>query len=268
LCAGDVCGVVTKEAPGFADALTGCEAVIHLVGIISEVGRSTFEKVHTWGTGNMVRAAQLAGVKRFIHMSALGTRPNAASRYHQTKWAAEEAVRQSGLDHTIFRPSLIYGPRDQFVNVFSKIIRLSPIVPVFGSPTAKFQPVSVAAVATAFVRALIAPKAIGQTYDLCGPETFTLPQIIDQIMQVIGRRRLKLHIPGTLARCQAALLEFIFPRLPHPKAPPLNRDQLTMLHEDNVGEARPANDLFGLQHPQFRDGIARYLKAGGPPTNP
>src|SRR5437016_11869898 len=97
-----------------ASALTGVQAVIHLVGIISEVSRSTFENVHTQGARNVVAAAQAAGVKRFIHMGALGTRLHASSRYHQTKWAAEEAVRASGLDYTIFRPSLIYGPQDQF----------------------------------------------------------------------------------------------------------------------------------------------------------
>ena len=121
-----------------AGRLAGTDAVIHLVGIISEVGDSTFENVHTRGTRNMVAAAQQAGVRRFVHMSALGTRPNAASRYHQSKWAAEEMVRHSGLEFTIFRPSLIYGPQDQFINLFAKIIRLSPVVPLLGSPRARF----------------------------------------------------------------------------------------------------------------------------------
>src|SRR5438034_5864811 len=114
-------------------------------------------------------------------MSALGTQPDAVSRYHQSKWAAEQIVRGSGLDYTIFRPSLIFGPQDRFVNVFAKIIRLSPILPVMGNDTAKFQPVSIAVVAAAFVRSLSEPKSIGRTYDLCGPETFTLPEILDEI---------------------------------------------------------------------------------------
>src|SRR5207249_9440606 len=117
------------DAASLDGALSGMEAGIHLVGIISEVGQSTFENVHTRGTQNMVAAAQRAGVRRFVQMSALGTRPKAASRYHQTKWAAEEAVRRSGLDFTIFRPSLIYGPQDQFVNLFARIIHRSPILP-------------------------------------------------------------------------------------------------------------------------------------------
>ena len=100
------------------------EAVVHLVGIISEVGQNTFENVHPRGTENIVAAARAADVTRFIHMSALGTRPNAASRYHQSKWAAEEIVRRSGLAWTIFRPSIIYGPGDGFVNLFARMSRL------------------------------------------------------------------------------------------------------------------------------------------------
>ena len=191
-------------------------------------------------------------------MSALGTRPNAAARYHQSKWAAEELVRRSGLDYTIFRPSLIYGPRDQFVNLFARIIRFSPFVPVIGGGRARFQPVSVKAVARAFVRALCEPKSIGQCYDLCGPETFTMPELLDHIFALMRKKRFKLRVPLVLARAQAAFLEFLFQRVLK-KAPPLNRDQLVMLEEDNVGDARAANELFGLRHAPFREEAARYL---------
>jgi uncharacterized protein YbjT (DUF2867 family) len=238
--------------------LSGVEAVIHLVGIISEIGQSTFENVHSRGTQNMVATAQQACVTRFIHMSALGTRPDAVSRYHQSKWAAEELIRHSGLQSTIFRPSLIYGPEDQFVNLFAKIVRRSPIVPLMGSPRARFQPVPVEAVAAAFTRSLAEPRSIGQTYDLCGPEAMTLSDIVDQIQDALGKRRLKLQVPLSLARCQAACLEFLFRRLLR-KPPPLNRDQLQMLQEDNVGNPQPANALFDLSPVPLREGIARYL---------
>ncbi len=239
-------------------SMQGADAVIHLVGIISEVGPGTFENIHIRGTQNVLAAAQQAGIRRFIHMSALGTRPSAASRYHQSKWLAEEAVRHSHLDWTIFRPSLIYGPGDQFTNLFAKIIRLSPVVPVVASPRARFQPVSVEAVAQAFVKSLTIPKSIGQTCDLCGPETFTFEEMLDRILAVMGRKRLKVRVPLWLARCQAACLEFIFPRLLR-KAPPLNRDQLIMLQEDNVGNPAPANGLFDLAHVPFDQGIALVL---------
>ena len=135
------------DAASLRGAFTGMDAVIHLVGIISEVGDQTFENVHVRGTRNMVFAAQDADVRRFPPHERLGTRPDARSRYHQTKWAAEDCVRRSGLDWTIFRPSLIYGPGDGFVNLFAKIIRFSPVVPLLGSRSAQFQPVSVKSVA-------------------------------------------------------------------------------------------------------------------------
>ena len=247
------------EAASLEGALAGVEAVIHLVGIISELGNSTFENVHVGGTRNLVAAAQQAGVRRFVHMSALGSRPKAASRYHQSKWAAEELVRQSGLEFTIFRPSLIYGPQDQFINLFARIIRLSPVVPLLGNPSARFQPVPVEAVAAAFAGSLGEPKSVGQTYDLCGPEALTLAEIVDRIQTVLGKRRLKLHVPIRLARCQAAGMEFVFPYLLR-KAPPLSHDQLKMLQENNVGDAQPANELFRLQPIPLGEGIAGYLK--------
>ena len=242
-----------------AGALNGMHAVIHLVGIISEIGENTFENVHCQGTQNIVAAAQEAGIERFIQMSALGTRPGAASRYHQTKWAAEETVRHSDLDYTIFRPSLIFGPRDQFVNLFARIIRFSPVIPILAAERARFQPVGIETVGAAFARAVVEPKSIGQTYDLCGPESLTLSQIVDEICTVMGRKRLQLRLPLALARTQAAFLEFIFPRLLR-RASPLNRDQLIMLQEDTMGNPKPANALFRLESTPFREGVGRYLR--------
>lgn len=239
--------------------MTGCDAVVHLVGIISEAGEQTLENVHLRLTENIVSAAKLAGVKRFVHMSALGTRANAVARYHKTKWAAEEIVRGSGLDWTIFRPSIIYGPGDGFVNLFARIAKLSPVMPLIGGGGSKFQPISVANVARGFVSSLAEPRAPGKTFDLGGDEVLTLRQIVDTILTVTHRRRLKLPLPFAVARVQAALAEFFFARVLG-KAPPLNRDQLVMLRENNVGEGREANELFGLRHEPFATGIARYLK--------
>jgi len=247
------------DAKTLTDACRGADAVIHLVGIISEIGEQTFENVHTRGTQNILAAAKAAGVKRFVHMSALGTRPDAIARYHKSKWAAEELVRGSGLDWTIFRPSIIYGPGDGFVNLFAKMIRLSPVVPIMGGGRNRFQPVAVECVAKAFVRALTEPRSIGKTFDLCGVETFSFDEIMDSVLAVMKRHRVKLHVPLAIARLQAATLEFIFPRLLR-KPPPLNRDQLLMLQEDNVGHGREADELLELKAPPFREGIARYLR--------
>jgi NADH dehydrogenase len=241
--------------------MAGCDAVIHLVGIISEAGSLTFENVHTRLTETMVRAAKQAGVRRFVHMSALGTRANAVARYHQTKWAAEEIVRASELDWTIFRPSIIYGPDDGFVNLFARMARISPVVPLVGGGHSKFQPISVENVARCFVAALMEPQAIGRTFDLCGDEVLTLRQIVDAVLAATERRRWKLPQPFGVANFQAAAAEILFAKLLG-RPPPLNRDQLLMLREDNVGDGRDANALFGLKHERFAAGIGRYLKRG------
>jgi uncharacterized protein YbjT (DUF2867 family) len=251
-------GDVTN-ADSLRRALREMDAIIHLVGIISEVGNSTFENLHTRGTENMVRAALDQGVNRFVHMSALGTRPNAVARYHRSKWVAEERVRASGLDFTIFRPSLIYGPNDGFVNLFAKIIRLSPVVPLIGRRDALFHPLPVQAVAKGFVRAATENLSVGQTYDLCGEQRLTLAEMIDTICSVLGKRRVKIRVPNALARFQAMILEWFFPAVLR-QSPPLNRDQLLMLQEDNIGDPKPARDLFELNWSDFRNGISSYLE--------
>lgn len=241
-----------------AQAMRGGDAVIHLVGIISEAGTQTFENVHTRLTEIMVGATKQAGVRRFVHMSALGTRANAVARYHQTKWAAEEIVRASGLDWTLFRPSIIYGPGDGFVNLFARLSRFSPVVPLVGGGRSRFQPVSVENVAHSFVASLTEPESVGKCFDLCGDKILTLHQIVDAVLAATGRRRWKIPLPFAAAEIQAAAAEFLFARL-FGKPPPLNRDQLRMLREDNVGDARDANELFGLKHEPFAAGIGHYL---------
>ncbi len=250
------------DAASLRGALQEVDAVLHLVGIISENRPGAFEAIHWRGTENVLAAAGEAGTRRIIHMSALGTRPNASSRYHQTKWAAEEAVRRSGLDYTIFRPSLIFGPEDHFVNLFAKLSRFSPFLPVMGSGQARVAPMAVRVAGAAFVRALEARQTLGRTLDLCGPETLSFNEVMDQILSVLGRRRLKLHVPLGLARLQAALLEWIYPRLLR-RAPPLNRDQLIMLQEDNVGSGQEAEELLRLEQVRFHAGIAEYLGRRG-----
>jgi len=239
-------------------AAKGCDAVVHLVGIISEAREITFERLHVEATRNVLAATQVAGVRRYLHMSALGTRPNAVARYHQTKWAAEELVRASGLDWTVFRPSLIHGPEDQFVNLFARLSRWSPIVPLMDRRGALLQPVSVENVARCFVGALSLPRTVGRTYDVCGPERLTLEQVLDAILDATGRRRMKLQVPLPLARVQAAAMEFAFGTLLG-KPPPLNRDQLQMLQEDNVGDAAVVMQTFHLTTGDFRGEIRNWL---------
>jgi NADH dehydrogenase len=238
-------------------AAASCQGVIHLVGIISEVGDNTFDNAHRVATANALQSARDCQVRRFIHMSALGTRPGARSRYHQTKWAAEELVRTSDRDWTIFRPSLIYGPGDGFVNLFARLARFSPVVPIMGSGGGKLQPVAVETVALAFVRALTEAQSIGQTYTLTGPQVFEYRQIIPAILAATKRRRWCLPVPLPLARLLATALETVCPLMG--RAAPLNREQLLMLEEDNTGEGAVANQLFRLEHPSFKTAIRQFL---------
>jgi uncharacterized protein YbjT (DUF2867 family) len=254
------------EPSSFQGSLAAVDAVVHLVGIISEVGTNTFENVHIGGTQNIVAAAQKSRVSRFLHMSALGARPEANSRYHQSKWAGEEIVRRSGLSYTIFRPSIIYGPEDKFVNTFVELSRFSPLLPVLGRGTGQLQPIAVQSVATAFVKSLIEPESAAQTYDLCGLERLTFNQVLEEILVVTGRSRFKLHLPFWIAWQVAKIIEYLFPRFLR-LAPPFNRDQLVMLQEDNVGDPEPAKRLFGLEQISFRAGISRYLQRQPSPRN-
>jgi len=153
---------------------------------------------------------------------------------------------------------VVYGRDDRFINLLARISRLSPIMPILGTGSHRLQPVSVSQVARAFVRALTQPASIGQTYDLCGNEVFRLAELIELVLRVTGRRRLRLHLPLGLARFQAGLMERACALLHRPS--PLTRDQLLMLEEDNVGNPASANQDFGLVSSPLADEISRYLK--------
>jgi NADH dehydrogenase len=240
---------------GLDENMRGCDTVVHLVGIIREQPSAgvTFERVHTQGTVNVVEAATAAGARRFVHTSALGTRRDARSRYHQTKWAAEEALRASPLAWTIFRPSIIYGPGDGFVSLFAGMVRRLPVVPVLGPGTEELQPIVVEHVAEGFARAVALPTTVKQTYEAGGPDRVTVPALLDLIAEALGRRpRLKVHAPMPLVRALAAL------KLP---GFPVTSDQLLMLQENNTCDAGPFYSTFGLTPMPLRSGLARMLHA-------
>lgn len=241
-------------APSLEGAFAGVKCVIHLVGIINEWKENTFERAHTQATMNVVDAAKKAGVKRYIHMSALGTRPDARSRYHQTKWAAEEYVRKCGLAWTIFRPSLIYGAEDISTTVLAKAVRRAPVIPVIGNGESKIQPVALEVVAECFAAAIHHDDTIQKTYELCGPVAFTWNELYDKLAVAVGVKKRKLHLPLPVARLQGAVLEKLSPK------PPFNREQVIMAQEDNVGDPRPAEADFHFQQDSFEAGIARYLR--------
>jgi NADH dehydrogenase len=241
---------------GLEDEMAGCDAAIHLVGIIREhpASGTTFQIVHTLGTRNVLQAAARAGVRRFLHMSALGVRAGAQARYHQTKWAAEEAVRGSGLNWTIFRPSIIYGPGDALVTMLAQMVRRLPLVPVIGDGRQRLQPVPVEHVAEGFVRALARAAAEKQTYEVGGGDVVTMLELLDLIGHALGRRRVrKIHVPLGLVWPLARVL--------HPLPGfPVTPDQLLMLEEDHTCDPRPFYSTFGLTPLPLATGLGRMLE--------
>ncbi len=244
------------DAPSLEGAMGGCDAVIHLVGIIRESPPRgiTFRRLHAEATSNVVAAAQSQGVRRYLHMSANGTRADAASEYHRTKWEAEETVRASGLDWTIFRPSLIFGPGDEFVNMLAPIVGTLPVVPVIGNGRYRMSPVAVEDVAAGFVRALTRLETAGMIFHCCGPETLSYDELLDRIGEAMGKSKVrKLHQPAALVKPVVSLLDSI-PRFPITSA------QLTMLLEGNVCDPAPWAGAFAIEPIPFSEGIRKYVK--------
>jgi NADH dehydrogenase len=246
--------VVTGE--GLDTLVEGVDAVIHLVGIIREKGINTFKAVHHEGTVNVIVAASRAGVSRYLHMSAMGTREGAKSRYHQTKWAGEEAVRASGLDWTIFRPSTIYGPGDSFINMLADTMRKTPVMPVLGGGWNLMQPIFVNDVAASFRAALESEIHINKTYELGGPDTFTLKQILEKVLQVIDKKTNLVGVPMLLVAVAVWVAERLTIALP------VTTDQLIMLREDNVRTGGDPVEALEIEWTGFEEGIRGYLKTG------
>ncbi|MCX7915390.1 MAG: complex I NDUFA9 subunit family protein, partial [Verrucomicrobiae bacterium] len=234
-------------APSLEGAFQGCRAVIHLVGIISEWRENTFQRAHVVATQNVLDAAKRAGVKRWIQMSALGTRADARTEYHRTKWAAEEAVRKSGLAWTILRPSLVYGEGDRGLNRLAMVVRWMPVVPVLGSGQARIQPVAVEQVAHCFVRAIWTDAAVQRMYDLCGPVALTWNELYDELMRALGVRKPKGRVPVRLAYAVGAILERTGPY------PMLSRQQVLLSQEDNCGDPVPAMKDFVFEQEPLTD---------------
>ncbi|MHB9111285.1 MAG: complex I NDUFA9 subunit family protein [Thermoleophilia bacterium] len=238
-----------------ASGAAGCDTVIHLVGIIFEGPGGSFEQIHVEGTRNMLAAADAAGIKRFVHMSALGTRSGAGAAYHRTKWDAEEVVRASGLGYTIFRPSIIYGPGGEFINMLARQIRLMPVVPVIGNGRYRMQPISVDDVAAAFSSSLTTAAAVNKIYEIGGPEALSYDEMVDTICRVMGKRRVKAHVPVALVRPVAWLSEKVMPK------PLLTRDQLAMLLGDNVCDISAMREELGVKPVSFANGLQDVLTA-------
>jgi NADH dehydrogenase len=229
------------------------DAVIHLVGIIAERGDQTFQRVHVDGTRNVLNAAKAAGVKRYVHMSALGASATAVSRYSATKYQAEELVRASGLEWTIMRPSLIFGVGDDFFGRVLKNLVATPIVPQIGDGKFPFRPVWVGDVAQAFVQALTNPATIGQVYDLVGPKEYTFRQLLDLEMDVLGSRKPVVPAPIALMNLAVPAMQILGPLAP------ITMDQYAMLKAGNTADPTKMQQTFKLEGRALETELPRVL---------
>jgi uncharacterized protein YbjT (DUF2867 family) len=261
---GDVAQVVPVQASvtdeaSVARAVAGASIVVNLVGILFERRAGDFARIQAEGAGRVARLAAEAGAARLVHLSAIGADAGSVSQYARTKAAGEEAVRAAFPPATILRPSVVFGPDDQFFNRFGALAAVLPVMPVVEGRT-RFQPVHVGDVADAVMAAIAREDAAGRTYELGGPRVMTMREVLEFVLEHTHRRRRLLALPHWLVALQARLGEWL-------PTPPLTRDQLALLGHDNVvGEGEPGLAALGIE-PKAAEAVApaylaRYRPGG------
>jgi len=222
-----------------AASMEGADLVVNLVGILAQGGKQRFDALQHQGAGRLARQAAAAGADHFVQFSAIGADGDSTSLYAKSKADGEQAVRAAFPAAIILRPSIVFGPEDQFFNRFAQMTRLSPFLPLIGGGQTKFQPVYVGDVANATLAALDRPEAAGQTYELGGPRIYSFAELMRLMLREIDRPTFPLiSIPFGLASFQAAILEHLPGKL-------LTRDQVLLLKRDNIVSpgARTIEDL-------------------------
>ena len=245
----DVFEANVHDAAELGNLVRGMDAVVNLVGVLHDGrGERGFEQAHVALTGKVIAACETHGVRRLVHMSALGADVNAPSKYQRTKGAAEAMVRASSLDWTIFRPSVVFGRGDRFLNLFATLQRLLPVI-FLGSPNARFQPVYVEDVAAAYVHGLTERSAYGRAHDLCGPKVYTLRELVALVGAITGHARPIVGLNDTLSHLQALAMELLPVKL-------LTRDNYHSMKIDNISsEPFP----FGIAPQAIEAVVPTYL---------
>lgn len=219
-----------REAGSVSRAVNGADAVINLVGLLYESGRQTFQAVHVDAARTIAGAAAEARA-RLVQMSALGADPTSPAKYARTKAEGEAAVREVLPSSVILRPSIVFGPGDDFFNKFGEMAVISPFLPLIGGGRTCFQPVYVGDVARAAAMVALDPQQAGRTFELGGPGIFTFRQILDLIQKETGRHRIYVPLPFSVASFIGTLCS---PLTLTPAPPPLTADQVALLRSDNV----------------------------------
>ena len=247
-------GDVTRPET-LAAAMQGVDTVIHTVAIAVEKGGRTYEGINVSGTVNVVDAAKAAGVKRFINICQLGADSTLPYRFLASKGKAQEYVRASGLAWTAFRPSVIFGPEDEFANTFAKLVPISPLIyPIIGDGQAAFQPVWVEDVATAVVTALDDDSTLSQELELGGPEVLTIEAIERRTLKAIGARRKLVRFPLPLLRVIVKAMEAVLP------APPVTTSLLDLLAVDNTTHHNSLERFVAHPRPFTAEYAAQYMR--------
>ena len=237
-------------------AMHGCDAVVHLAAIAIERRGETYEDVNAGGTQRVLDTMRAAGVRRLVHMSQNFAASASPHRFLRSKGIAEDAVRASGTDWTVLRPSVIFGREDEFVNVLARLVRLSPLVfPVPGGGRARFQPVAVDDVARVVATALEHDKTVRHAYALGGPAQLTLRQMVERILVAMEARRLLVPLPVVLLRPLIAVAQRLLPN------PPVTTELLDLLAIDNVVEGNALHDAFGIMPTPFAPEELEYLRS-------
>ncbi len=236
-------------------ALEGANAVVHLVAVAIERQRGDYARINTQGTINLVDAAKAAGVRRFINMSQNGADSRLPYRFLASKGRAQDYVAASGLDWTALRPSVIWGPQDEFANVQARLIKLTPLIfPIVGDGGARFQPVWVGDVVAAVARCLDDASTIGGEYALGGPEVLTYAQIVRRVLDALGARRLTINVPVSLLRPVVKLMEIALPN------PPVTTSLLDLLKVDNAVADNALTEVFGITPRPFTPENLTYMR--------
>ncbi len=243
-----------EDPASLESAAHDVDVVVHLVAVIRESKSVTFQGVNRKGTENVVEAARGAGVKHFVHVSAIGVADDPAYPYLYSKWQGEQAVIKSGIPYTILRPSLLFGEGDEFFNILGGLVRAFPAVPIAGSGNNRFQPIAVDELAQCVVGAAGRDELMGKTIEVGGPEHLTYNEIIDIISGTFGVRRLKLHIPVPIMGVMVRLMEAVLSR------PPVTTQQLRMAAIPNVGSLDTVEEVFGFK-PRPLEGSLDYIKS-------
>ena len=256
----DVVEINVHDSMSLAPLLAGHDAVVNLVGILHG-SEADFEKAHVQLPLELARACEASGVRRIIHISALGASLDSASMYQRSKARGEAVLLSAGLDVTVLRPSVMFGAEDKFLNTFARLQQVFPVVPLAGSQ-ARFQPVWVEDVASAVVECLQDSDTIGQIFEACGPEVFTLKQLVELAGRYAGvkggKGRPVIALPDALARLQARLMELA------PGEPVLSRDNLDAMKTDNVASGKlPGLQALGITPAAVGAIVPSYLGARG-----